>query len=81
MENVDIKTLVKDQRVTFQFYRDNAIWYQTDNGFRFPIPVEDMSQAVFHPKDNAIMFMRWIRKALDNGKGQFMKMAIDWDYK
>ncbi len=70
---VDIKDLVKDQRVTFQYYRDNALWYQTDNGFRFPVPVKDIDKGVFLPSDKAIIYMRWIRWALDNGRGQFVK--------
>lgn len=65
--NIDIKYLVKDQRVHFKFYRDNALYYETDSGFRFPIPVEDMNSGVFLPDDKAILYMRWIRKALDTG--------------
>ncbi len=73
---VDIKELVKDQRVTFKFFRDDALYYETDSGFRFPVPVEDMKKAVFLPEDKAIIFMRWIRKALDSGKYEQINRGI-----
>lgn len=40
------------------------LWYECENGLRFPIPHSDWSGAIFIPKDKAILFMRWIRKHL-----------------
>jgi len=59
---MNIKDLVKDQRVTFQFYRDKELWYETTNGFKFPVPINDIGNATFMAEDKAIIFMRYIRK-------------------
>jgi len=50
------------QNVTFQFYRERELWYRTDTGFEFPVPISDAGTAVFNAHDHAILFMRWIRK-------------------
>jgi hypothetical protein len=57
--------LVKGQKVYFQYYRDGELWYQTDNGFLFPVPIRDSKEtgnATFMASDKAILFMRYIRK-------------------
>ena len=57
--------LVKGQQVHFQYYRDGELWYETDNGFIFPVPVNDkreIGNATFSRDDKAILFMRYIRK-------------------
>lgn len=54
--------LVKDQQVHFQYYRDNELWYKTDSGFLFPVPISDIGNATFMRDDKAILFMRYIRK-------------------
>jgi hypothetical protein len=63
---MNVKELVKDQTVHFQFYRQNELWYKTSNGFEFPVPVSDTGDGVFNDSDKAILFMRYIRKHLDN---------------
>ena len=59
--------LVKDQQVHFKYYRDNELWYETDNGFLFPVPLDkkDIGTAVFNRDDKAIIFMRYIRRFLE----------------
>jgi len=59
-----IKEMVKDDaKVSFQYYRDNALWYQTEVGsFLFPVPIEDIGNATFKAEDRAILFMRYIRR-------------------
>lgn len=57
--------LVKDQEVHFEYYRDGEMWYKTDNGFLFPVPVHDareIGNATFKRDDKAIFLMRYIRK-------------------
>lgn len=49
-------------QVHFQFYRDNQLWYETDSGFKFPVPISDTGTAAFNRDDKAILFMRYIRK-------------------
>jgi hypothetical protein len=50
------------QKVRFSFYRDGQLWYETNCGFRFPVPIEDVGTATFLAEDRAILFMRYIRK-------------------
>lgn len=32
--------LVKGQKVHFQYYKDNELWYATDSGFTFLVPFD-----------------------------------------
>lgn len=52
--------------VTFTGYRKGNLYYQTENGLVFPVPVLDTGDAMFLPTDKAMLFMRWIRKELEN---------------
>lgn len=59
-----IKEMVKDRKVTFCYYRENELWYTTECGFTFPVPISDIGNATFNKEDKALFFMRWIRKHL-----------------
>lgn len=61
---MNLKNLIKDQKVIFQYYRDKELWYKTNNGFLFPVPISDIGNATFLAEDKAILFMRYIRKYL-----------------
>lgn len=61
-----IRDIVKDQNAHFVFYRDRALFYETDNGFQFPVPIEDAGSATFNKEEKAIILMRYIRKHLKN---------------
>jgi len=37
--------IVNNQKVTFSFYRDGQLWYETECGFRFPVPVAEAGTA------------------------------------
>ena len=39
--------------------------YETECGFRFPVPIEDAGTATFLAEDRAILFMRYIRKQME----------------
>ena len=54
--------VINNQKVCFQFYRDRKLWYSTECGFEFPVPIEDVGNATFLNQDRAILFMRYIRK-------------------
>lgn len=56
--------IVNNQQVRFCFYRDGQLWYETECGFRFPVPIEDAGTATFLAQDRAILFMRYIRKQM-----------------
>ena len=55
-------------KVTFQYYRDNQLFYKTDSGLVFPVPIADTDNATFLAEDKAMLFMRYIRKFLDSIK-------------
>lgn len=61
----NIKEMVKDnKKVNFKFYRSGNLYYQTECGFLFPVPVVDIGDATFNNEEKAILLMRYIRKYL-----------------
>lgn len=59
----DIKSMVKDgKKARFTHYRHNELWYETECGFAFAVPVSDIGDATFLAEDKAMMLMRYIRK-------------------
>ena len=61
----DLKTMIKDNRqVTFVRYKEGELWYVTEDGFEFPVPVADVGSATMLAKDKALLFMRYLRKHL-----------------
>lgn len=67
---MNIKDLIKDKQVEFQFYRAGNLYYSTTDGFEFPVPIEDTGEATFPRSEKAIFFMRYIRKHLENIKNE-----------
>ena len=63
---MNIKDIVKNQNAHFVFYRDKALFYETDNGFQFPVPLSDAGSATLNKEEKAILLMRYIRKHLEN---------------
>lgn len=62
---MNIKDMVKDNKqVTFTHYFDGDLWYKTECGFAFPVPVADTGSATFKSTDKAMLFMRYIRKQI-----------------
>ena len=59
-----IKEIVKDKYVEFKYFRAGNLFYETECGMLFPVPIEDTGEATFKDKDKAIFFMRYIRKHL-----------------
>lgn len=65
----EIKDLVKDRTVVFQFYRDGSLWYKIEGEeFIFPVPISDIGTATFNATEKAILFMRYIRKHIGSIK-------------
>lgn len=62
---MNLKDLVKDRNVNFEYYRDGELWYATGCGFKFPVPISDTGTGVFKAVDKAILYMRYIRKHLE----------------
>lgn len=58
----DIKEMIKNKKVRFQYFRDGEFWYSTECGFNFPVPLSEVGTATLLNEDKAILFMRYIRK-------------------
>lgn len=70
-KTVDIKELIRPpKKVRFVHFRDNEFWYETEDGFLFPISLAEAtaSKVTFLAEDRAILFMRWIRKYVETFK-------------
>ena len=69
---MNIKEIVKDNEVNFFRYRQGVMYYTVkvpghDKEHMFPVPVSDVGDATLHAQDKAIIFMRYIRKAIEDG--------------
>lgn len=61
----------KNQKAQFEFYRGSTLYYRTDKGLLFEIPVSETGDAVFKNQERAIILMKWIRRQLEeNEKGR-----------
>ncbi len=68
-----LKEMVQNnQKVLFRFYRDGHLWYATECGFEFPVPISEAGTATFFAEDRAILFMRYIRKHME-----FLKKSME----
>ena len=57
----------------FEYFRDSALWYRTESGLLFPVPVCDIGTTTFDAEHKGIWLMRWIRKhlaSLEAGESQ-----------
>lgn len=65
-----ITEMVKDgKKVRFAYFREGNLYYETECGFRFPVPLSDVGTATFNAEDKALLFMRWIRKHMKTIEG------------
>lgn len=81
---MDIKELIKNNRVYFDHYRQGNFYYNLIvptpqdqivneaipmwahyDQYQFTVPLEDIGTATLMDQDKAILFMRWIKKALE----------------
>lgn len=63
---MNIKDMVKDKKkVRFTHYAHKELWYVTECGFSFPVPIDDCGDATFLAEDKAMLFMRYIRKHIE----------------
>ncbi len=68
--NLTLKDIVKNNQVQFSHYRAGHLYYNVsvaEGDYSFPVPTTDIGDATFLNKDKAIIMMRYIRKALDDG--------------
>lgn len=82
MTTSDLKTLLKGNHVQFSRYRKGYLYYTISeaysvdlpppngiafNTYEFPVPIEDVGDATFGATEKALLFMRYIRKAQEEG--------------
>lgn len=71
---MNLKDMVqKGKKVRISSYCSGQLWYKTEGGFEFPVPVNDRKEvgnATFLSEDKAIYFMRYIRRHI-----QFLEEA------
>ncbi|MEM7610276.1 MAG: hypothetical protein AAF270_01200 [Pseudomonadota bacterium] len=74
---MNIKEIVKDNTVRFVRYRQGIAYYGVDvpaeGAYVFPVPLEDIGDATLELEDNALIFMRYIKRAI--GEGSFIPLA------
>ena len=63
-EKFVLKEMVKG-KVTFDYYREGNLYYKTENGVLFPVPIDDVGTATFNHQEKGILLMRWMRKFLE----------------
>ena len=52
------------QSVRFLQYYGGDLWYETENGFRFPVPVAEVENMTCLAEDRAENFAPWIDRHL-----------------
>lgn len=68
---MDIKDIIRDNTVRFDFLRAGVAYYRVvvnDEAYRFPVRLSDIGDATLLSEDKAILFMRYIRKALTDNE-------------
>lgn len=58
---INIKRAVKGN-VKFKYFRDDALWYETEHNELFPVPIPEAASATFSDVEKGMHLMRWMRK-------------------
>lgn len=75
---MNILELVKAKnKVYFQYFRDGNFFYSvhrygTQEYYHFPVPLEDIGTSTLNYQEEALLFMRWIRKAIKDNTLQLI---------
>ena len=64
MMNVD-NILKNNESVRFIFFLSGKLWYRTESGFKFPVPIKGSGQSVFLSEDRANRFYPYIKAHAD----------------
>jgi hypothetical protein len=60
---LSVKEMVQNNKqVSFVRYKEGELWYRTEDGFEFPVPIADVGSATLLASDKALLFMRYIRQ-------------------
>lgn len=74
---MNIIRFVKNNNVTFARLRHDVAYYnvkdtESNETFQFPVPLSDIGTATLEATEKAMLFMRYIRKAI--AENTFMKI-------
>ena len=62
----NIKDMVKNnKKANFIAYKESNLYYTTECGFVFPVPISDIGDGVFNATEKAMLLMRYIRKQIE----------------
>ena len=61
--------VANDRTVRFTHYKNGELWYVTETGFSFPVPIADVGDTAFPAVDRALLYMSYIRRHLQNRYG------------
>jgi hypothetical protein len=67
-------------KVTFSHFTLSELWYKTDDGFEFPVHIDDTGNGIYMAEDKAIYFMRFIRSHMalvDKAKLQQQQATVE----
>ena len=65
------RILNDNESVRFMFFLSGKLWYRTESGFKFPVPIKGSGQSVFLSEDRAKRFYPYIKahaEKLDKAK-------------
>jgi len=63
---LSIKEMVAGgKKAQFIEYRQKELWYRTEDGFEFPVPIDDAGDGRFQAEEKAMLLMRYIRKHVE----------------
>ncbi len=55
------KIVTDNESVRFMFFLSGKLWYRTESGFKFPVPVRESGPSVFLNEDRAKRFYPYIK--------------------
>ena len=59
---MEVDKILKDnETVRFMFFLSGKLWYRTESGFKFPVPIKSSYQSVFLNEDRANRFYPYIK--------------------
>ena len=53
---------------TFQYFQSGSLYYETELGLIFEVPVSDTGNGIFATQEKAINMMRWIRPQIEKNE-------------
>jgi hypothetical protein len=79
IETMTIKDIVKDNTVSFSRYRKGYLYYTVSHDgetYEFPVDLDDVGDADFNATEKAMLLMRYIRKAREQGTFQKVNNVV-----